>query len=397
MTGCDMCRHDAQGWAIAAVLLMLTGLSVSLWSSQASLRPQQKQGQQTQVVLAQAQRALLTYALQPLTASSCALNCPRPGDLPCPDTNNDGVAESACSNGVRLGRLPWKTLGIGDLRDTSGERLWYAVSDRYKNNPRLLPLNLDTPGTWSVANNQGLVWDASQGQGVVAVVIAPMQPLVRADGWVQSRLPEGPVLAKNYLDVSQQGDHASPQEGTRQGFLMAMSDAHFNDVILPLTASQIHQVMQKQVLSELKRSVRCQVQPCMTYPAPAAISDGGCLGSANVIDGQCLSSTESAGRLPLDANAHWPLALQHMLDGHAQHHWFQQNGWREQVFYQPTSHEVNLVISGEALPGQRRLTPAEKTLIGTYLEASSLRELHLNEMAAPAVWANDSLERLPLP
>jgi hypothetical protein len=28
----------------------------------------------------------------------------------------------------RLGRLPWKTLGLPDLRDGDGERLWYAVS-----------------------------------------------------------------------------------------------------------------------------------------------------------------------------------------------------------------------------------------------------------------------------
>jgi hypothetical protein len=32
----------------------------------------------------------------------------------------------------RLGRLPWKTLGLPDLRDGHGERLWYAVSTKYK-------------------------------------------------------------------------------------------------------------------------------------------------------------------------------------------------------------------------------------------------------------------------
>ncbi len=32
----------------------------------------------------------------------------------------------------RLGRLPWKTLGLPDLRDAFGERLWYAVSSKHK-------------------------------------------------------------------------------------------------------------------------------------------------------------------------------------------------------------------------------------------------------------------------
>ena len=32
------------------------------------------------------------------------------------------------------GRLPWKTLAIPDLRDGAGERLWYAVSVRFKRN-----------------------------------------------------------------------------------------------------------------------------------------------------------------------------------------------------------------------------------------------------------------------
>ena len=62
-----------------------------------------------------------------------------PGYLPCPDPDDDGWAESTCGSlarhlgqAERLGRLPWKTLGLPDLRDGRGERLWYAVSTRYK-------------------------------------------------------------------------------------------------------------------------------------------------------------------------------------------------------------------------------------------------------------------------
>lgn len=47
--------------------------------------------------------------------------------LPCPDTNNDGVAEANCGTGAPVsGRLPWVTLGVGAL-DSWGHRLRYVV------------------------------------------------------------------------------------------------------------------------------------------------------------------------------------------------------------------------------------------------------------------------------
>ena len=55
------------------------------------------------------------------------------GELPCPDTDNDGFAEAACSTRT-LGRVPWRTLGIPEPRDTAGETLWYAVSLRFLGN-----------------------------------------------------------------------------------------------------------------------------------------------------------------------------------------------------------------------------------------------------------------------
>jgi hypothetical protein len=88
----------------------------------------------TEQALAEAREALLAYAAdRPVNAIV------GPGYLPCPDLDDDGWAESTCGSlsgdsgqEQRLGRLPWKTLGIADLRDADGERLWYAVSSRYK-------------------------------------------------------------------------------------------------------------------------------------------------------------------------------------------------------------------------------------------------------------------------
>jgi hypothetical protein len=125
-----------------------------------------------------------------------------PGYLPCPDLDDDGWAEPTCGsqNGEsgqseRLGRLPWKTLGLADLRDGHGERLWYAVSSKYKGllNCGVSRACLDmTPdialGTISVRDRAGtLLHDGTiaeayraEAGGAVAVVIAAGPPIRRA-------------------------------------------------------------------------------------------------------------------------------------------------------------------------------------------------------------------------
>ena len=93
----------------------------------------------TAAALAQAKDALIGRAV---------IDENRPGSLPCPDTNNDGVAElfvgSNCPS--YIGRLPWRTLGLPDISDGSRERLWYALSDRFRDNVAAEPINSDTLG-----------------------------------------------------------------------------------------------------------------------------------------------------------------------------------------------------------------------------------------------------------
>jgi len=111
----------------------------------------------------------------------------------------------------RLGRLPWKTLGLPDLRDAFGERLWYAVSSKHKGllNCTVSPSCLDMGpeaaiGTITVRDAAGTVlhdgtsaspYDPGKG-GAAAVIIAPGPPLARwsglgAPGAIQSRSCEG--------------------------------------------------------------------------------------------------------------------------------------------------------------------------------------------------------------
>src|SRR5215470_7444650 len=103
---------------IALIALLIVGV---LLTTLAAKSPQNQYDERSFPALAAAQQALIAYA---------ASNRTLPGRLPCPDTTNTGVADTSCgaAGQNQIGRLPWKTLGLTDLRDGSGECLWYAVS-----------------------------------------------------------------------------------------------------------------------------------------------------------------------------------------------------------------------------------------------------------------------------
>ncbi len=149
--------------------------------------------------LATAREALIAYATsRPLD------EIVGPGYLPCPDLDDDGWAEPTCGSLTgetgqwqRLGRLPWKTLGLPDLRDAFGERLWYAVSSKHKGllNCTVSASCLDMGpeaalGTITVRDSSGTVihdgtsaspYEPGRG-GAAAVVLAPGPALARWAG-----------------------------------------------------------------------------------------------------------------------------------------------------------------------------------------------------------------------
>lgn len=173
-----------QAAIIALLMILSVGVTILVYNLSSSAGLSIEKDRKTADALAQAKAALIGYAVSvDLTGTK------RPGDLPCPDINNNGQAGGSCSNagGTTLGRLPWKTLGLPDLRDGDGERLWYAVSNNFKNNPRTPCanpgdsgcLNSDSRGTITVRNKEGSVIydganpDAYSPSGVIAVIIAP--------------------------------------------------------------------------------------------------------------------------------------------------------------------------------------------------------------------------------
>ncbi len=239
-------RQRGAGMVLAsAVLLAGMGALLALEVAGRSARAQRERI--TERALAQAAEALLAYAAdRPISAAV------GPGYLPCPDLDNDGWAEATCGSlsgdvgqEERLGRLPWKTLGLPDLRDGHGERLWYAVSSKHKGllNCAASRACVDMSpaaalGTITVRDANGtLLHDGrladpalAQAGGALAVVIAPGPPLERfgaSGGGVAQRrdcrpgecdgagrcLPDPPQRAahcdpRNFLDAAPGEDNA---------------------------------------------------------------------------------------------------------------------------------------------------------------------------------------------
>lgn len=253
--------------SVGALAVFVTGLNRAT--------QQQERDRITSDALAQAKAALIGYAASVSLVSAG----PRPGDLPCPDTNDDGVAESGCGNAagttgqnLRLGRLPWKTLRLPDLRDGDGERLWYAVSNNFKRNTRTSILNSDTPGTITVRDSNGaIVFDGAGTTGTIAVIFAPSSSLVRQDGYVQNRacvpcdaqmvctavpLSNTPRCnPKNYLDIAVGGeDNAGFLDGNADGFIQGPINAAgttvVNDRSSIITPGDLMPALEKRVAGE---------------------------------------------------------------------------------------------------------------------------------------------------
>ena len=164
-------RRERGGALIIIAALLLLGVAWGAMSalSRGSAPTRAEREVKTGAALQAAKQALLSYMVQHAARASTGV----PGQLPCPESlsyvggASEGDEDPACSTFV--GRLPWRTLGIDQPRDGSGEPLWYALSPAF----RAAPLNFSTNG--SLAFTSG-----GTTTNVVALIIAPGAPLSTA-------------------------------------------------------------------------------------------------------------------------------------------------------------------------------------------------------------------------
>ena len=186
-------RDHQSGFALLVFVIVLLGIAGVFGSNLIQGRAktvQFEKAQHDQEVLQKAKQALLAYAVQYKIDNDSS----EMGRLPCPDYNtgaSEGAQDGSCGGESKniAGFLPWKTLGIDALKDSSGECLWYVVSGDYKDSPKADMLNEDTNGLLKVQGESGLYHGGDASDRPIALIIAPGPAL---DG--QNRTPSSSNL-----------------------------------------------------------------------------------------------------------------------------------------------------------------------------------------------------------
>jgi len=282
-------RRPQQGIALIVVLAALVMIGAYfMYASLNIAAVRVERDQSTNNALRKAKEALIAYAVA---------DANRPGELPCPDVNDDGavvVGEDTAGSNCKslIGRLPWKTLDLPDLRDDSGERLWYALSNDFHANGSVA-LNSDTAyrsGNTSLIVRSPSAVPASPNGVVVAVVFSPGATLRRADGISQTRgctvgtncdatlkCTTSPASLtpkcnpQNYLDKESVSgeDNADLLPSANPQFVTADRSETFNDKLMPIYSDDIMTIVQRRAGRELAQHLRDHYD---TWASPPPVS-----------------------------------------------------------------------------------------------------------------------------
>jgi len=262
----------------------------------------------TQESLAAARQALIGRA---------AADDNRPGSLPCPDTNDDGDAELFSGNDCEsyIGRLPWRTLGLPDLRDAAGERLWYALAPSLRDHPSAPAPNSNSPGTAELTlTGTPAVTD------LAAVVIAPGPALAGQD------------RATDRLDRTRylEGENANG-DNIYDG---AALSASYNDTVAVITRQQLFSVVEQRVANHIRSSLERYFFSNGYYPYANEITAGNDDCTTDLRTGRVPDPTAD---LPCQFHGHWNAVVIAKPPS-----WFVDMGWHGLTFYAVSSNCTRL-------------------------------------------------------
>lgn len=204
---------------IVFVILLFGTSSYLILSSDFNKRKLEK-NQKTMQALNEAKLAMIGWSVKHKN----------PGTLPCPEdlalvgTINEGNSRTTCNEVTPIGRLPWKTLGIGDIRDGNGDKLWYAISSGFRSKP----INLNTSAILSVNHQAGRV---------VAIIFSAGPPLSS-----QKRINQTDIA--QYLDLFNVSGAPT--------FLMGVAKQDFNDGLLVVTKDDLFNAVSMRVLGDIR-------------------------------------------------------------------------------------------------------------------------------------------------
>jgi type II secretory pathway pseudopilin PulG len=374
-----------QRGAALLIILAIIGLGAALLLVNAlnQANKQIDRDKTTASALAQAKEALVGFAASYGDSAGHASEVA--GFLACPDTDNSaltpGQADPPCgaSRVSLIGRLPWNTLGLSDLRDSAGECLWYAVAGIAKDNPRL-PFgpgyfyNWDTLGQFVILDAGGnTLAGATPHEQPLAVVLAPRAAIGGQSRAGAANRCRGNTVTANYLDGADPiYTGAAPAPGATSTLTLAtaasVANGSNNDQGLWITSKDIFDTVKRRgdfpafVLNELLGSARNALSP---LPAPATLNFTAT--PATESSGGAIVGSLEIGRVPKSALTTNALKR-----------------WQDNLLYARCTSggsclTVNgasckgvVIFAGERAAAQSRASNAEKNTWGNYLEGGVL-------------------------
>jgi hypothetical protein len=228
--------------ALIASFLIASGLNLT------SAGNSNEREERSMSALRKAKAALIAYAANEQWQLYKGQATNQPGALPCPDIllddgNADCVGAGISATSSLVGRVPWQSIGIEDLRDASGERLWYALSYNFRKDFGTTVINSDTPGQLSVTGT-------APANNVVAVLFAPGAPLS-----TQNRPSDPTAPAHNSPSNYLEGFNLTDPVNYVFTSNTPSSDT-FNDRVLVITQAELMAAVEPVVAARIERTVK---------------------------------------------------------------------------------------------------------------------------------------------
>jgi len=271
---------------LTLLVLLVGGASVYLSARNPAQARLAQTLQKTSVALREAGVALAVYSIG---------DDERPGSLPCPDFDSDGIVDVNClstPDALYVKRLPWKTIDVA--RDAG--RLWYAMDSDFRDNATAAPINVGLEGSVSL---DGV-------SGYAALIIDPGDPLA-----AQTARPGNDVT--DYLEGENADGDAEFENCPPDGTVC-------NDRIVGISVDELMAVVQQRALGAVESALRQFHADHGHVPYAAKFSTGGSSCDPNQLSGRIATSEGGCIALPhLDASD-FPT-------------WVIDNGWLDHIAY----------------------------------------------------------------
>lgn len=255
-------RQRGQAMILVAVLLLFGVVAlIFTMADSTTVSIANRQADDTARNLAQVKEALIGWSAARTPTAS--LPNVRPGELPCPDIDNTGTDSGSCVAGA-IGRVPWRSLGIPEPKDSAGETLWYAIAGPFRNfNMSAAPITSDTLGDLTVYHGSSATTLTGQ---AIAVIFAPGASHgaqdrsctvgVNCTATGQCTTSPASLTPKcnpaNYLEAIGGVNNAAPSGNpSPPSFIQAQSSDTFNDRLLVITNADLMPLVERRVAREM--------------------------------------------------------------------------------------------------------------------------------------------------